>query len=90
MDGAGFALGVMMSTVGRLDPGDRSRGICGHCRARVDTVMESRDLVPPGEVEVSEGLLVEVCLTCGEIVTIPHQSAAVIAARRDRDQPPLA
>lgn len=54
--------------------GDRSAGICESCHSKVATRMEYRDYSPPGwDVTVPE-VLVAVCETCDQVVSIPHQS----------------
>jgi hypothetical protein len=63
-------------------PGDRSAGICEHCRRKVSTRMEYRDYTPTGWKATVPDVLVASCESCGAVVNVPHQSMTKINAHR--------
>lgn len=66
--------------------GERSAGVCEHCKARVRTLMEYRDYTPTGWSVSIPDVLVAVCERCGRVVAVPHQSTPKInASRKDGD-----
>lgn len=54
--------------------GQKSEAVCRHCKKLVSTTIRTRAYaLEESEIKVP-GVLVGVCDTCNEIVTIPHQS----------------
>lgn len=64
--------------------GDRSGGVCEHCKAEVFTRMEYRDYAPTGWDVVVPDVLVAVCERCGRVVAVPHQSTPKVNEHRKR------
>ena len=65
----------------RYEPGDRSCAICATC-GLVGTTFSIRDVpLDDGSATVRD-LLVGVCDTCGEVVSIPPQSVEAIRRAR--------
>jgi hypothetical protein len=62
--------------------GDRSVGICEHCRRKVATRMEYRDYAPTGWNVTVADVLIAACEACGAVVNVPHQSMPKINALR--------
>jgi len=64
--------------------GDRSVGICEHCKAEVFTRMEYRDYTPTGWDVTVPDVLVAVCEQCDQVVAVPHQSMPKVNEYRKR------
>jgi hypothetical protein len=54
--------------------GDRSRGVCEHCRRLVETRFDRRTVTLKRPRVSAPDVLVAVCTQCGNIVAIPYQS----------------
>lgn len=63
--------------------GDKSRAICEHCEALVETTFARRNVPFSDGQGVAESILVAVCDTCGQVASIPAQSTPAIKAARD-------
>ena len=70
--------------------GDRSRGICEHCNAVVDTRFEYRTYtLQEPRVDIPD-VLVAVCTGCDRTVAVPFQSSPKLNAARDAAGPTTA
>lgn len=58
--------------------GERSVGICEHCKAKVATHFEYRDYTPTGSDVTVPDVLLAMCERCGGVVGVPHQSTPKI------------
>lgn len=65
--------------------GDTSRAACESCRRLVATRFERRSIELPDGAGSVPDVLVDVCVDCGAIATIPPQSMPRINAARRRD-----
>ncbi|WP_408601591.1 hypothetical protein [Pseudomonas sp. PLMAX] len=58
--------------------GDKSRAICGHCETVVATTFMCRDVPFSDGKGIAKAILVGVCDTCSQVVSIPAQSTPAI------------
>ena len=65
--------------------GDRSRAFCADCAKVVSTVFTRRDVPFSDGKGVVKNILAGTCEHCGQVVTIPAQSAPAIAEARARE-----
>ncbi|WZO97395.1 hypothetical protein EP7_004427 [Isosphaeraceae bacterium EP7] len=65
-----------------FQPGDRSVGICQHCRCKVRTVMKYVDFTPAGTDAIVPDVLLGICERCDNVVGIPYQSTPKINEHR--------
>lgn len=58
--------------------GDTGRAICGHCEKLVTTTFMRRDVSFSDGKGVAKAILVGVCDTCSQVVSLPAQSTPAI------------
>lgn len=69
--------------------GDRSRAVCQGCEAFVTTTFALRDVPLSDGSGTVPGVLAAVCDLCCEVIAIPAQSSAEIAAALAEDNSPV-
>ena len=58
----------------KYQPGDKSKAVCWHCEALVETTFALRDVPFSDGSGTVRGLLSATCDLCGHVVAIPAQS----------------
>lgn len=58
--------------------GDNGRAICGHCEKLITTTFMRRDVPFSDGKGISKAILVGVCDTCSQVVSLPAQSTPAI------------
>lgn len=62
--------------------GDHGTAICGHCEKVVTTTFMRRDVPFSDGKGIAKAILVGVCNTCSQVVSIPSQSTPAIRDAR--------
>jgi hypothetical protein len=63
--------------------GEKSRGICEHCRCLVDATFHYKDVPFSDGSGVVKDILALVCDVCGDVIATPAQSTPAIKAARE-------
>ena len=70
-----------------INSGDKSRGICGHCKCVQPTTATVKDMrFEDNNQSVVQSVLVFVCDACNNNVSIPAQEIKKIGAAREQMQ----